>query len=283
MPRCTELLLSTNSIMLPKDETTPWGTTGLQVYWEAEAGQVSQSKGVFESSQFRLYKLMALAPVTEELLEDAVGFQSWIDAKVPGIISHKVNTAIVSGNGAGMPLGILNSPSLISVAKATSQPADTVWFKNVQDMWGRMYAPWRRNAVWLINQDVEGSLEAMAFQPFGASSHLPTAASTPVYLPPGGIADAPYGRLKGRPVLPLQAAKTIGDQGDIILVDLKQYWLARKAQGIKADTSMHLYFDQATMAFRWIFRVNGQPAWSAAITPENGSNTLSWAVVLDAR
>jgi HK97 family phage major capsid protein len=282
MSRCSELTPSGNSMTIPKDETTPWGTSGIQAYWDGEAATISQSKGVFESSTLRLYKLTALAPVTDEMLEDSRGFESWLQSKVPGILSHKINTAIVSGTGAGQPLGILNSASKVSVANATSQPADTVWFHNIQSMWGRMYAPWRRNAVWLINQDVEPHLEAMAFQPFGAASHVPTAASTPVYLPPGGLADAPYGRLKGRPVLPLQACATVGDQGDIILVDLKQYWVLRKA-GVRSDTSIHLFFDQNVTAFRFIFRLNGQPAWSAAISPQNGSNTLSWAVVADAR
>lgn len=283
MSRCVELTPEGNSMTIPKDETTPWGTSGIQAYWEPEAAAISQTKGVFESSTLRLFKLTALAPVSDEMLEDARGFESWLMAKVPGIMNHKINSAIVSGTGAGMPLGILNSPSLISVAKETSQPADTVWFGNIQKMWARMYSPWRRNAVWICNQDVEGQLEAMAFQPSGASSQLPTAASTPVYLPPGGIADSPYGRLKGRPVIPLQAAKTIGDQGDIMLVDFNQYWILRKAAGLRSDTSIHLYFDQAVTAFRFIFRINGQPAWSSSISPENGSNTLSWAVAVDAR
>ena len=283
MSRCSELTPSGNSMTIPKDETTPWGSAGLQVYWDGEASTISQSKGVFESSTIRLHKLTALAPVTDEQLEDAPGFESWIMAKVPGIMSHKINSAILDGTGVGMPLGVLKSASMISVAKETSQPADTVWFGNIQKMWGRMYAPWRRNAVWIVNQDVESQLEAMAFQPAGASSQLPTAASTPVYLPPGGIADAPYGRLKGRPVIPLQAAKTIGDQGDIMLVDFSQYWVLRKSAGPKTDTSIHLFFDQSITAFRFVFRINGQPAWSSAITPQNGSNTLSWAVALDAR
>ncbi len=282
MSRCSELTPSGNSMTIPKDETTPWGSSGIQAYWDGEAAAMTASKGVFESSTLRLYKLTALAPVTDEMLEDSRGFESWLQAKVPGILSHKINTAIVSGTGAGQPLGILGSASKVSVAKATSQPADTVWFDNVQKMWARMYAPWRRNSVWLINQDVEPHLEAMAFQPYGATSMLPTAASTPVYLPPGGLADAPYGRLKGRPVLPVQACKTVGDQGDIILVDLAQYWILRKA-GLRSDTSIHLYFDQNVTAFRFIFRLNGQPAWSAAISPQNGSNTLSWAVVADDR
>lgn len=280
MSRCAELTPAGNSMSIPKDETTPWGSAGLQVYWESEGAQMTGTKGVLENSTFRLFKLTALSAASEELLEDSQGYESWIMAKVPGIMSHKINTAIISGTGAGQPLGVLKAPSLISVAKETSQPADSIWKANIDKMWSRMYAPWRRNAVWIINQDAEPALEAMGYSPSGV---VPTAASMPVYLPPGGVADAPYARLKGRPVIPLQAAKTVGDQGDIMLVDFQQYWILRKAAGLRTDTSMHLYFDQALMAFRWIFRINGQPAWSAAVTPENSSNTLSWAVTLDAR
>lgn len=283
MTRCAELTPTGNNMTIPKDESTPWGTAGIQAYWDSEAASITQTKGVHEQSTIRLNKLTALVPATDELLEDAAGYESFIMAKVPGIMSHKINTGIIEGTGVGMPLGILKAPSLISVGKETSQPADTIWFANIQKMWGRMYAPWRRNAVWIINQDAEAQLEGLAFQPTGAASMLPTAASTPVYLPPGGVADAPYGRLKGRPVIPLQAAKTVGDQGDIILVDLKQYWILRKAAGPKIDTSIHLFFDQSITAFRFVWRLAGQPAWSAAVTPQNGSNTLSWAIALDAR
>jgi hypothetical protein len=46
---------------------------------------------------------------------------------------------------------------------------------------------------------------------------------------------------------------------------------------------MHLYFDAAALAYRFIFRVAGQPMWGSAITPENGNLTRSWAVALEAR
>lgn len=283
MNRCTILTPSGNSMALPKDETTPWGTAGVRVYWEAEAAAATASKAVFELSTQRLYKLMALAPASEELLEDAMGYESYLQAVVPGRMAAAINTAIVSGTGAGQPLGILRAPSLISVAKQTSQPADTIWMKNIDKMWGRMYAPWRRNAIWLINQDIEPSLAGMAFQATGASSDLPGTSAVPAYLPPGGLSNAPYGTLKGRPVVPLEACSAVGDQGDIILVDLNQYWILRKAAGMRTDTSMHLYFDQALTAFRFIFRINGQPMWSSTIARQNGSNTLSWAITLDAR
>jgi HK97 family phage major capsid protein len=283
MSRCAQLTPSGNSLSIPKDETTPWGTAGIRVYWEGEAGTVTQSKAAFELSTLRLYKLTALVPASDELLEDGSGYESFVNAKVPGIMAATINDKIVAGTGAGQPLGILASPSVLSVAKETSQPADTVWFSNINKMWSRMYAPWRRNAVWLINQDIEPSLHGMAFQATGASSMLPGTSAVPAYLPMNGLSGSPYATLMGRPVVPVQACKTVGDVGDIILVDLNQYWILKKQSGLKADTSIHLYFDQNVTAFRFTFRMNGQPAWSAPITQQNGSNSLSWAVTLDAR
>lgn len=288
--RCTPLVTDGNSMMIPKDETTPWQTSGgVQVYWEGEAAQIPASKPAFEMGALRLAKLTALVPISEELVQDASGLESWLRAKAPGKMAAKINTAIVAGTGVGQPLGIIPGyaavgASVVQVSKETSQPADTVWMTNIEKMYARMYAPWRRNAVWLINQDLEPSLAGMAFQATGASSALPGTSAVPAYLPPGGLSNAPYGTLKGRPVVPVEACAAIGDLGDIIFTDLMQYWALTKAGGVQTDTSIHLYFDQALTAFRFIFRVNGQPAWSSTITRQNGSsNELSWAVALQAR
>lgn len=288
--RCTPLVTDGNSMMIPKDETTPWQTSGgVQVYWEGEAQAPSASKPAFEMGALRLSKLMALVPISDELLSDASGLESWLRAKAPGKMAAKLNTAIVAGTGVGQPLGIIPGyaavgASVIQVSKATSQPADTVWMANIEAMHARMYAPWRRNGIWLINQDLEPQLAGMAFQASGATSLLPGTNPVPAYLPPGGLSASPYGTLKGRPVVPIEACAAIGDLGDIIFVDFNQYWALTKSGGIQTDTSIHLYFDQALTAFRFIFRVNGQPAWSSTITRQNGSsNELSWAVALQAR
>jgi HK97 family phage major capsid protein len=280
LSRCAQLTTGSNSIVVPKDETTPWQTSGgILAYWEAEAATVTQSKPQLQMESIRLAKLMALVPVSDELLEDGVGLESWLRAKAPMKMAAKLNTAIVRGSGVGQPLGILTAlttGSVISVAKETSQPANTVYFANINKMWARMYAPCRRNAIWLINQDIEPQLDAMAFDPAATSK-------VPVYLPPGGVSNADYATLKGRPVVPIESCSTLSVQGDIILVDLSQYWAVTKGTDVRTDVSMHLFFDQGLQAFRFTFRVNGQPIWGSSITPENGSNTRSWAVTLDAR
>ncbi|MFN4283507.1 MAG: phage major capsid protein [Alphaproteobacteria bacterium] len=285
LTRTDQLETSSNNMTFPKDETTPWQNTGgVQVYWESEMAAAQQSKPQLEMSTMRLSKLMGLVPVSEELLEDAPGLESWLRAKAPAKMAAKINTAIIDGTGVGQPLGILRAGCTVSVPKETSQPADSIWGANIVRMWGRMYAPCRRNAVWLINQDVEPSLDLMGFAPLGAAKAVVEAAIAPLYIPAGGLSGSPYATMKGRPVIPVEACKTLGDKGDVILADLTQYMTLRKSgQDIRTDVSMHLFFDQAALAFRFIFRVNGQPWWGSAIQPQNGNLTRSCFVTLDER
>jgi HK97 family phage major capsid protein len=185
-----------------------------------------------------------------------------------------VDAAIFSGTGAGQPLGILNSGAVVQVAKEAGQAADTVVAENVSKMWARMWAPSRRTSVWLINQDVEPQLDLLSV-PSGAFG-------MPVYMPPGGLSEAPYGRLKGRPVMVIEHCETVGDAGDIVLADFSQYLLADK-NGVETATSIHVQFLTDETVFRFVYRVDGEPVWNAALTPAKGSNTLSPFVKLAAR
>jgi HK97 family phage major capsid protein len=212
--------------------------------------------------------------MSEESIEDAPSMTAFLNKKVPEKMAFAINYAIVQGNGAGKPLGIMNSPALVSVAKETGQLADTLETANLLKMYSRMYGPSRSRAVWLINQDIEPQLFQLTM---GTNS-------MPVYLPPNGLAQAPFATIMGRPVIPTQACETIGDQGDIIFADLSQYMTVTKTNGgVRQEVSMHLWFDQDMLAFKFVFRVGGQPWWSAAVSPRDGSNTLSPFVTLDAR
>lgn len=265
-----------NSIKLPVDETTPWDSTnGIQAAWEDELAELNQSKIKLTETEFNARKVTSLVPVSSELLEDAGAMDSYLRRKAPEKISFKVDLGVVRGNGVGKPLGFLNSDALITVAKESGQAADSIVAANINNMWSRLPAWLRRQAVWLINQDIEPQLESLAFT--GSESPVP------LFVPAGGISASPYNRLKGRPIIPHQAMSTLGDVGDIALVVPKQYGTVVKRGGVKVDVSMHLYFDADAMAFRFILRVGGHPYLSAPIQPLNGSNTLSPFVTLAAR
>lgn len=269
---------SSNTLTLPVDMTTPWQTTGgIQAYWVAEGGTKTQSKPVLEEVTLKLHTLATLVPVTEELLEDAPAMDSYLRRKVPEKMDFKLSDTIVRGSGVGTPLGFLNSPSLVTVAAEAAQTADTVNATNLMKMWGRLPVRNRRTAVWLMHPDVEAVLPGM------------TIGNQPIYLPPGGLSGNMYGTLFGRPVIPHQVAETIGDLGDVMLIDPKAYLTVTKtgngrdSSGLKVDTSIHLWFDQDAVAYRFTMRVAGQPWWSAPISQRDGSNTQSPFITLAAR
>lgn len=281
LSRTDQQTSSTNNFTFPKDETTPWQQAGgILAYWDGEAGQKTQSKPALLTETVKLNKLICLVPMTDELLEDAPSMQNYLRKKAPDKINFLVNNAIINGTGAATPLGILNAASTIVVTPESGQAVDTVTYGNIIDMWTRLYAPNKRNAVWLLNDDVEAQLMRMSFNGVSGGNVFPT----PVYLPPGGVSGAPYSTLMGKPILPQQACPALGNQGDIILADLNEYLSLTKTGGIRSDVSIHLFFDYDVTAFRFVLRIGGQPWWSSAIAPfQSGAQTRSWAVTLGAR
>lgn len=284
LSRTDQQTISGNSITFPVDESTPWATTGgIQAYWGKEAAAMTQSKPALQPVTMRLDKLFALVPVTDELLEDAPAMSSYVTAKAGQKLNFKLNDAIVNGDGAGMPLGLINAPCTVTVAKEGSQAADTLVAQNVLKMWSRMPAANRNRAFWLINQDIEPQLMNLniTFRDIVGSAGI--AAGAAAYLPPGGLSGSPYATLMGRPILATEACPTVGDKGDIVFADLGAYLTAVKGGGVRSDVSMHLWFDQGATAFRFTMRVAGKPWLSAPIARKSGSNTLSTVVVLEAR
>lgn len=266
---CDNLPVSGNSMTMPRDETTPWGSTGIRAYWEAEAAQATPTKPVIGTNTMRLHKLFALVPVTEELASDAPALSAYLERKTGESIRYKVNAALVRGTGAGQPKGILTAGCLVTQAKKSGQAADTIVADNVAAMYARCLRP--GSAVWLVNPDAWHQLPLM------------TIGDQPVWIGPQGVQATPGGTLMGRPVIMTETCATLGDAGDIIFADMSSYVAITKAAGITTATSMHLWFDYDIMAFRATFRIDGQPAFEAAVTPPNSSVTRSPFVTLAAR
>jgi HK97 family phage major capsid protein len=272
LPLTRQLPITGNSITFPTSETTPWGTNGIRVYWASEAAAATQTKPVLGERTLKLKKLIGLVPLTDELLSDAMAAAAFASGELGKSLAWKVNDSLVNGNGVGAPLGFRTSAVMISVAKEASQTADTVNANNVAKMLGRLTPAAQRSSKlrWLINNDVLNQVMTM------------TLGNQPIWTPPqAGFQAAPVGFLLGRPIVVTQVCQTLGDQGDIQLVDFNEYVTISK--GPEYAESMHLFFDAGATALRLIFRVDGQPWMSAAVSPANGSSTLSPFVQLDAR
>lgn len=270
--RCWQVPINGNSFTMPIDMTTPWQASGgIQAYWESETAAATQSKVSLEQVTVRASKLRALVPVTEEALEDAPSLAAYISRRAPEIIDYRISHAITWGNGVGKPLGFMGSPALVTQAAVGGQTADTINATNVAAMFGRLPANSIANAVWLIYPGAWHQLPLMSI------------GQMPVWLPPSGLAAAPFGTLMGRPVIPHQVCAPLGDIGDIMLVDLRNYLTVVKSGGVKSETSIHLWFDQDTTAFKFSIRLGGMPWWSTSTAAREGTFAQSPFITLAAR
>ena len=256
-----------------REDGSRWG--GIQSYWKGEGTQGTGTKPKFRQMEMKLKKLFLLTYVSDELLEDSVALEAVLRKALVNETIFKAEDAIVNGGGAYNPLGILSSACVVSVTRNT---ASHVRFVDIVGMWARNYPASRisKSLVWLINPDVEPDLLSL----YAPGDQTTSVAIGTAYMPPGGLSQSPYATLLGKPIVPVEYCQTLGTSGDIILADLNEYILIDKSSGIQIATSMHIKFDYDEMAFRAIFRCNGQPKWTAALTPFKGSNTLSPFVVL---
>lgn len=270
---CNPEPTSSNAIAIAKDETTPWGAAGVQAFWRAEAGQMTPSKAAITGEMLQLHELYAFVIATNEVMDDAPRLQNRITVQAARAIQWKASDAVVFGDGNGKPLGFMNSKALVTVAKENAQGGATIVNANVLKMYSRLLrtggAP-----MWLANADTLPQLGQL------------TLGNVPAWLPNNApLAGAPDGGVfLGRPMNFNEHMQTLGTLGDIVYADLSGYALATKAGGgIDFAASIHLFFDYNMSAFRWTFRLGGQPYLTAPVNPANGANTKSHFVALQAR
>lgn len=245
-----------------------WGA--VQGYWVDEGTAPTASRPKFSKVDLKLEKVAALGYDTGELEEDATAFQSLITRAFAEELQFLVEDAIYNGDGAGKPLGILNAPALVSVAKESGQAAATIVTKNLSKMWARFSG---RNPIWLINRDVNPELDELSI-PAG------TGALEPRFVTYGSDG---LMRIKGAPVVEIEYAATLGTVGDIMLADMSAYGYI-DGGGVKQAQSMHVAFTTDEMAFRATMRCDGEVLPRAAVTPFKGTgNTRSPFVVLATR
>ncbi|KAA1015968.1 phage major capsid protein [Paraburkholderia panacisoli] len=275
LPRTDSNPIGGNSMVFPKDETTPWGTDGVRAYWQAEASVATATKPKLGVSTMRLHKLMALVPITDELLDDATALAAYLPGLTARSIRWKTDEAILFGAANGQPQGVFQSKALVVVAKETGQATKTLLPANIINMVTRLPAGSFGRSFWLMNPDVLPSLDQMALGNY------------PIYMPVGGgvggMQVSPYGMLKGRPIFTSEHASAFSSQSDVSLLDLSYYRSITSRGGMQTATSMHLYFDADATAFRTTFRVDGAPKLENPITPPKSTTTRSPFVTLAAR
>jgi HK97 family phage major capsid protein len=247
-------------------EGSRWG--GLQGYWMNEGGTKTASQPVFSQVNLKLKKIAALCYATDELLEDSRALESWITRTVPDELRFMIEDAILNGNGAGKPLGMLQSAAFIEEPPA-SAAATAIVAGDLAAMWARRWVG-AKDYIWLVDQSVLPSLMGLTIGNF------------PVYMPPNGIQGTPAAMLFGRPVFEVEYLADVnvatGPIG-LLLCAPSQYALIDKG-GVQSAKSLEVGFLTDESVFRFVYRIDGAPMWHTALTPHSGGETVSPFIAL---
>ena len=245
-----------------------WG--GVRGYWLSEGDSMTASQPKFKRINWELHQLAVLQYATDNMLRDAALMNSVINQSSMEELKFLVNDAFFRGSGAGQPkgFGVAANAALIS---ATRTNATNIDHDDILRMKMRLPAGALSRAVWLANPDIMGELDSLTF----------TSGSTGILSPYVRYDQNGVMNLAGRPVIFNEFCPTLGSVGDLLLWDPNDY-LYWEGAGIEGASSIHVQFLTNQTVFRFIYRVDGMPASYSAVTPYQGSTTVSPYVALAA-
>ncbi|WP_406324472.1 phage major capsid protein [Streptomyces niveus] len=274
-PLATVIPMDSARVPMPIiDSTTNQGSVfgGMIAYWGEEGAAFQDSSPKFGRVDLDAKKLTGLSAVPNELLQDSiVSFAALIETLWPQALSFSEDTAFMSGNGAGKPLGFLGAKNKAAVA-TTRTTSSKIQYPDIVNMYARMLPSSLGSAVWICSPDALPQLLQMSLD-VGTGGNSVFVVNASAAMPMS---------IFGRPLIISEKAGQLGARGDLAFVDLA-YYLVGDRQTMTVDSSTDFQFGSDKTTFRIIQRVDGRPWLQSAITPANGSaNKLSPFVELAA-
>ena len=261
-PRAQVIKLGSDAVNVPTLTDTSHASSvfgGITCYWTGEAVDKTEKNPKVGSLGLQANKLVGFVYLSDEWMAD-VAVENFLEQTFGEAVAYYADDAYVNGTGVGQPLGILNAPATVSVAKEGGQSPDTLLHENIYKMGSRLLPQSHKKAIWLAHPDTLPQLGGLT--------------SDVRYIGPGFY-------ILGKEVLWSEKCQTIGDTGDIMLTDFSKYVIADR--GLTISASKHPRFPYDETMWRFVLRTDGQPLLSSAITPKNGSDSLSPFIKLNAR
>lgn len=269
-PRATVIPMRRRQISIPKLNQTkdlPAGVPrwfgGLRAYWIGEGQPKPASDAEFGELTLAAKKLVVFTRATDELLDDAaVSLEAFLSGPLgmAGAIAWMEDYAFFWGSGAAQPMGIFNSPALLTVERDVS---GRVSFNDLILMLAAHKMS--RTSRWAFSQTVLPDIMRLKDDE-------------------GNLiwADARNGApatLLGLPYDITEAQPPVGTTGDILLADYRFYLIGDRQATTVESTRFEAWQDDKT-SWRAVHRVDGQPWLDAPLTLQDGTTRVSPFVTL---
>lgn len=212
--------------------------------WIDEEAAFPESDDTFGMLSIGAFKLATTIKVSDELLHDSVfDVASYIAKEFARRIGAAEEEAFFTGNGTGRPTGILNATGGAEIG-VTSAGA-SISFDDVIDLYYSLRSPYRRNAVFMMN---DSTVRALRKLKNGSGDYLWQPSVTV------GTPDT----IMNRPVYTSSYMPTVASGAKSILFgDLSYYWIADR-EGRTFQRLNELYAPTGQVGFLSFERVDGK-------------------------
>ena len=210
--------------------------------WIEEEGPIPEGDDVFSQQYIGAHKVGTLIKVSEELLNDsAFDLEKYFIDEFSRRIGNKEEAAFLTGDGAGKPTGLLNDAEVgVTAASATTVTAD-----ELIDLFYSLDAPYRINAVWLVNDSTMRVIRKLKDQ-------------NGQYLWQKALHEGEHETLLGKPIFHSPFAPEIAAGAKAIAFgDFSYYWIGDR-QGITFRRLNERYADTGQVGFLATKRTDGK-------------------------
>lgn len=264
----TEILITpSNSVTLPFDDDPVWSSS-MAAADVAEGGTLTETKAAVKTATLTLAKQGVLVRVTGEMLEDGTNVGPFVLRRTTeklqwGLDAKFWAAAVASG-----------AKKTITYTAGTTRDGTSKYplVGGIQKMWGGMLPQHRSQAVWLINPQIEPTLQGFSVgnQPVYVSAGLPF---------PGTASISSGSILYGRPAIFSELCGAPGTVNDIMLVCPSAFYCVLKSNSPRTDVSIHAEFAKDVVGYRSYLRSAVASKFAGLIT-RGDSSTAGNAIVM---
>ena len=212
--------------------------------WIDEEAAFPESDDTFGMLSIGAFKLATTIKVSDELLHDSVfDVASYIAREFARRIGAAEEEAFFTGNGIGRPTGILNATG--GAETGVTSAGASISFDDVIDLYYSLRSPYRRNAVFMMN---DSTVRALRKLKNGSGDYLWQPSVT------AGTPDT----ILNRPVYTSSYMPTVASGAKSILFgDMSYYWIADR-EGRTFQQLNELYAPTGQVGFLSFERVDGK-------------------------
>jgi len=237
---------------------------GVEVSWIGEGENKPETDGGLEEVSLTPKEVAAHTVVTDKLLRNWTAANAFISTLLQSATVSAEDFAFLRGNGVAKPMGALNAPGAMAVARAV---AAQISYLDTVNMLASLLPESQSRATYIANISTLPQLTT-----------LQDANGNYIFIRGDATRGIPS-TLNGIPIKFTGKTPTLGNRGDLMLIDFA-YYLIKDGSGPFVAASEHVLFRQNKTVIKVFWNVDGQGWVKNPLLLEDGLTTVSPYVIL---